>query len=397
VHLFLNALAASAASGFTYVRNVAPYLRRHSDIKATILTSGLLRGEFSDSSNVSFRVAAEGYSAVRRFWFEQSKLPHILRQSATDVLISAGNFALRNSPVPQILLSGNALYCSEHFSHDLLLRHEYRAWMDLRLRSWLAKRSIHWAELTVAPSGAFARELEAWSGKKVTAVHHGFDQQLFRGDPGPLPLGMRTKLAETDGAIRLLYVSHYNYFRNFETLFRALPLIKQQLSGRKVKLVLTCELKPGADTRSYDPTAAADLIRNLGIEEEILQLGVVPYPLVYHVCRVCDVYVSSSYAETFAHPTVEAMSCGLPIVASDLAVHREICQDAAVYFPRFSPETLARCVSQVVQSPELAAKLATRGLQRALDFSWETHVSELVAIAENLSKNCTLRRKVKDT
>ncbi|PYX87408.1 MAG: hypothetical protein DMG68_11910 [Acidobacteria bacterium] len=384
MHIFLNAVAASAASGLTYVRNIVPHLRQRKSLQITILTSGYLREEFVDSDNLKFRIAAEGYSTTRRFWFEQNTLPEMIRQSRADILISAGNFALRRSPVPQILLSGNALYCSQDFSQDLLRRREYRAWLDLRLRSWFARRSIHWADCTVAPTEAFAEQLQAWSGKKVVAVHHGFDEQIFRADPDPLPPEIQRKLKGSESSLRLLYVSHYNYSRNFETLFRALPLIQRELPGKKLKLLLSCELKPGTDISSYDPRPAAALVRELGVQDNIVQLGIVPYRMVHQVYRSCDIYVTPSYAETFAHPTVEAMSCGLPIVASDLAVHREVCQDAAIYFPRFSPEALAGCISQVAQSPELAAKMSASGLRRADNFSWSRHVESLLGLACDL-------------
>ena len=78
------------------------------------------------------------------------------------------------------------------------------------------------------------------------------------------------------------------------------------------------------------------------------------------------------------------MSSGLPVVASDLPVHREICRDAATYFPRFSPEALAERVVQVHQSPGLAETLSQNGLIRAQDFSWDTHVERLFALAQEL-------------
>ena len=78
------------------------------------------------------------------------------------------------------------------------------------------------------------------------------------------------------------------------------------------------------------------------------------------------------------------MSSGLPVVASDLPVHREICRDAAIYFPRFSPDALAERVVQVHQSPGLAETLSQNGLIRAQDFSWDTHVERLLALAQEL-------------
>src|SRR5207302_397694 len=170
MHLFLNAIAASAASGFTYVRNVVPHLMRRPDVKSTVLTSELLRDDFS---------------------------------------------------------------------HDLIRRHSYRAWVDLKIRAWLAKRSVHWSDCTVAPSQAFADKLRNRSSAEVVAVHHGFDEDLFKADNGPLPATLESKLAGGTGTLRLFCVSHYNYFRNFETTFRALSLVQKQLPTKKVQLLIT--------------------------------------------------------------------------------------------------------------------------------------------------------------
>jgi glycosyltransferase involved in cell wall biosynthesis len=94
--------------------------------------------------------------------------------------------------------------------------------------------------------------------------------------------------------------------------------------------------------------------------------------------------VTPAYAESFAHPLVESMSSGLPVVASDLPVHREICRDAATYFPCFSPDALAERVVQVHQSPGLAEMLSRNGLNRAQDFRWDTHVERLLTLAQEL-------------
>ena len=94
--------------------------------------------------------------------------------------------------------------------------------------------------------------------------------------------------------------------------------------------------------------------------------------------------MTPAYAESFAHPLIEAMSSGLPVVASDLPVHREICGDAAIYFPRFSPEALAEQILQLHRSTELRERLSQNGLRRARDFSWSEHVEGLVSLAWEL-------------
>ena len=79
-----------------------------------------------------------------------------------------------------------------------------------------------------------------------------------------------------------------------------------------------------------------------------------------------------------------AMSSGLPVVASDLPVHREICGDAGIYFPRFSPDALAERIMQIHDSPELAEEMSRNGLRRAREFSWSEHVERLLVLAQQL-------------
>jgi len=81
---------------------------------------------------------------------------------------------------------------------------------------------------------------------------------------------------------------------------------------------------------------------------------------------------------------MESIAAGIMFVASDLPVHREVAGEAAVYFPRFSPENLAQRVRDVVNSSELARLMSQVGERRARDFSWEKHVDQMVGVARDL-------------
>ncbi len=392
IHLFVNALAATAGGGLTYVRNVIPQIAARNDAMATVLLDTGLRREFQTPSNIEF-LEWEGTSQpVLRFWLEQRMVRRLAFRSGAGVLLSAGNFAIWNSPLPQLLLSRNSLYTSGDFDRDLRSRGETRLWLDTRLKAEFAKWSILAADRVVAPSQSFAEELQRWTGAPIAAVHHGFDRETFLHDHSPLPDAVRQKLECAGGALRLLFVSHYNYYRNFETLIRALPTIRRELAPRPVRLFLTCKLTPGANPGAYRPERAAALVRQLNLSEEVVELGSVPYSLLHHVYRSADAYVTPAYAESFAHPLVEAMSSGLPLVASDLPVHREICGDAGVFFERFSPEDLAQRVLAVAGSSKLAGRLAQAGIVRASAFSWKRHVDQILSLARELASKPKLGR-----
>jgi glycosyltransferase involved in cell wall biosynthesis len=387
IRLFINGLAASAGGGLTYLRNVIPHLARRVDAQTTVLLNPATGREFGELSNISFVETSESSGVFRRFVREQTTLPRLIRHSGAQVLISTGNFALWNSPVPQILLSRNSLYTSGDFLRDVRARGDYAIWADTLVKGWLARRSISRADITVAPSEAFAQELSRWSGMKVLSLHHGFDRDAFTSDAAPLPSAAKTQLEQAKDALRLLFVSHYNYYRNFETLFRALSILSSRLKGKKIKLFLTCRLNSGENPGTYRAESAAALANDLGGTQNIVELGAIPYRSLHHLYRACHIYVSPAYAESFAHPLIESMSSGLPVVASDLPVHREICGDAGIYFPRFSPDALAERVLQIQESPELAERLSHNGLRRARDFSWSEHVGCLVDLAQQLVRS----------
>jgi len=382
MRVFINSLAASAGGGLTYVRNVVPHLASKG-VKVTLALSANLAQEFRHIAGIELLVL--DIPAAHRLWYEQRQLPDLIRQSGADILFSAGNFALRKSPVPQILLSRNSIYTSTDFFHDLRSRGEIRMWLETRFRGIFAKRSVSWADVTVAPSAAFSAELKRWTGRPVVAIHHGFDREAFTRDSCPLAPELKSKLDAANGCFKLLLVSHYNYYRNFETLIRALPILREKLNRRPLKLLLTCRLEPGKNPGAYRTERTTALVKTLGVLEMIVELGAVPYQQLHQVYACANAYVSPAYTETFAHPLVEAMASGVPVIASDIPVHREICDDAALYFARFSPESLADRIIQVAESPEKSRSMSERGLERSRDFSWKKHVESILVLAQSLA------------
>jgi glycosyltransferase involved in cell wall biosynthesis len=387
IHLFINALAASAGGGLTYIRNVLPRLALRNDVRATVLLSESLRGEFNSSPRLNIILGDVIASTARRFRYEQSKLPALIRNSQADVLLSAGNFALLRSSVPQILLSGNALYTSRHFERDLRDRGEYALWIDNAIKGTFARWSVSVADCTVAPSKAFAADLRKWTGKNVLAIYHGFDREIFFGSSEPLAREVQAKLDSAEGSLKLLFVSHYNYYRNFETLFRALAILRKKIYPRSVRLFLTCKLTSDENPGNYRAESAATLVRELHLSDEVIELGAAPYRRLHHIYAKSDFYVTPAYVETFAHPLVEAMASGLPVIAADLAVHREICGAAAMYFSPFSAEELARTIVRAIESREQATHMSEEGLLRSQDFSWAAHIEAVLKLARLLAGN----------
>ena len=392
--VLLNALASTAGGGVTYLRNVLPLLNRTDATQSyLVLVPPAQLNDFAPLSNERMKVETVNINgAFKRMWWEQTGLRRLLKSEQINVLVSLGNFALLASPVPQILFNRNDLLFSEEFERDLRRRHLHKELISHKYKSWLARQSIKQTTINVTPTNAFAERIQSGgeTGKiKIETLRFGFDTKGFFNNQEPLPDSIIARLNLSDGCRRVLFVSHYNYFRNFETLIRALPLIKTQLkqqTGENIQLVLTTDIRYGAVYGGYDATMTAELIDQLGVRKDIAMLGSVDYNKLHQLYRLCDVFVCPSYSESFGHPLVEAMASGLPVVSADLPVHREVCGDAAVYFDVFDERNLAEQCVQVLADKNLRNRLSRRGLERSQAFSWDHHVCQLTALIKTVAE-----------
>jgi glycosyltransferase involved in cell wall biosynthesis len=393
-NVLLNALASTAGGGITYLRNVLPRLSESHDLNRyfVLVPAGHLN-HFSGfaTERLSVETAEISGGSLGRLLWEQTVLRSHINTRNINVLVSLGNFALFASPAPQILFNRNDLYFSDYFERDLKDRGLYPGLISHRLKSLLARYSIKHADINVTPTKAFADRIRRHNGlgdSDFEVLHFGFDAHLFTANDEALPAEQLDKLDLGDDCYRLLYVSHYNYFRNFETLIRALPIIKRQIkegTGKKVQLVLTTDIRRGAIYGDYDATLAADLIERLGVRNDIAMLGSLPYDKLHRIYRLCDLFVCPSYSESFGHPLVEAMAMGLPVAAANLDVHREICGEASVYFDVFDGQDLAKQCVRVLADCQLRKAMKASGSERSRLFSWDNHVHGLVALIERLS------------
>jgi len=99
----------------------------------------------------------------------------------------------------------------------------------------------------------------------------------------------------------------------------------------------------------------------------VVRLGYTPPDELPSLYRGASVVVYPSLYEGFGMPVVEAMACGVPVVASSHPSLDEACGDAAVRVDPRDPDALAGGIrTALAQSEELKA----RGLEHARSFTW---------------------------
>ena len=101
--------------------------------------------------------------------------------------------------------------------------------------------------------------------------------------------------------------------------------------------------------------------------EGVIRLGYTPPDELPRLYRGASVVVYPSLYEGFGMPVVEAMACGVPVVASSHPSLDEACGDAAVRADPRDPEALAGGIRAALARSE---ELTARGLEHARSFTW---------------------------
>ncbi|MDX2098574.1 MAG: glycosyltransferase, partial [Leptolyngbyaceae cyanobacterium bins.59] len=93
-----------------------------------------------------------------------------------------------------------------------------------------------------------------------------------------------------------------------------------------------------------------------------------------------SLFVFPSLYEGFGLPPLEAMQCGVPVIAANTTSIPEVVGDAALLVDPLNSEEMAQKIAQVLQEPSLAQMLRERGLARAKQFSWSRCAEQVAQV-----------------
>jgi glycosyltransferase involved in cell wall biosynthesis len=114
--------------------------------------------------------------------------------------------------------------------------------------------------------------------------------------------------------------------------------------------------------------------------ERIARLGYVPNGQRAALLRGASVLAFPSRYEGFGLPPLEAMSVGVPVVASDAGSLPEVLGDAAVLVPVKNAEALAEALAAVLDDDRERDRLSAAGRARAAGYSWDRTAEGLVGL-----------------
>lgn len=172
--------------------------------------------------------------------------------------------------------------------------------------------------------------------------------------------------------------------KNHLIVIEALRRLKQ----RGEDVVVACTGK-AADSRNPEhPAHVLALVKRYGLENEFRFLGLVPYEHVMPLVRAALALINPSLFEGWSTTVEEAKALGVPMLLSNISLHREQTQDMARYFDPRSADDVAACLVDAWHTlPDAGLRLVdeehalVQYAQRRMEFaeSFATTVAKLAA------------------
>lgn len=246
------------------------------------------------------------------------------------------------------------------FGHNRNTSQLLRKWMFRVVLSVVTKRAD--AIITVSWSSKRAlQKLDPTLGRKTKVIYEGAET-IFRAVPSDQGVSQtRARFGLKDNCI--LYVGMIRPHKNLVRLFQAIGRLVHDMNQ-------SCHLIIGGG-KEGDLLFLRNFAKELGISESVSFVQNLDDTDLVKLMRAADVFVFPSLEEGFGLPPLEAMACGVPVVASNVSSLPEVLGDAALLVNPYNVQDLADALERVLIDAKLRRELVEKGLKRAASYSWE--------------------------
>ena len=199
-----------------------------------------------------------------------------------------------------------------------------------------------------------------FKAKRIEHVHGvGVDTDQFKPVSEEQKQSLRKSYGYHSDDFLLFYAAEFNKNKNQQLLIQAMALLKNEVPNAKLLLAGNGSLL----------NECKDLAIKLGVEKMVHFLGF--RKDIQVLLPICDVAVASSLREGLPVNIMEAMACGLPVVASDNRGHRELVKDKVngyVITPENNKLFSTRIV-ELAQSKDMRIKMGEESVNHLKTYS----------------------------
>jgi glycosyltransferase involved in cell wall biosynthesis len=239
------------------------------------------------------------------------------------------------------------------------MQHERgRTRLLFELLAWLEGRNARRADAVLTTSAYCRSALQRHYGvpaSQVRLVPEGIDLARWRGLAARVP-------HQSDGATILCVARQYPR-KHVADLLRALPVVQRAIP--RARAVIASDGPEHAHLRA--------LATELGLNDAVTFTGALADDQLAQLYRQADIFCLPSVQEGFGIVFLEAMACGLPVVATLAAAIPEVVPDrrAGLLVPPGDPAALAHALIELLARPSQRADYGAFGREYVERFDWD--------------------------
>ncbi len=175
--------------------------------------------------------------------------------------------------------------------------------------------------------------------------------------------------------IRLFSCGRLNIVKGHQDLMQAVKILRDQ--GRNVRLEIAGEDDEGGTGFHHD---LLQVRADLGLEEHVTLLGAISAEAVRDKLWSAHIFALASWHEPLGVAYMEAMACGIPVIATNSGGVPELITDGenGLMVPPQNPTALAEAIQRICEDPDLARRLGQNGRKYAEENCRSSQAAEVL-------------------
>lgn len=236
------------------------------------------------------------------------------------------------------------------------------------------KENILKCDAVVANGDAFLH-IKNKITKNVINIPPGIDTKKFR----PVNSNVREKHGISTDDKLVLFVGRFVPIKNLHFMIKGMSEVIK--SDKKVKLIMV----------GIGPiyNQAIDLVSKLNIQRNVIFAGRVTHDILPEYYSAADIFLLTSDYDNFPNVVIEAMACGLPVVATKVGGLNQLVEDNITGFgiENNNINDLKEKVLGLLNNKELCKEISERNIEFVIDrYSWEKSARQFLKIYEDILK-----------